>query len=87
MPSKPATSKWKRDKWSLPVTFYKDYNLTYRKTKDGEEEQRIISPTEDERLLGFPDDGTKPEEKDVHCKKESRTCEGTPPGMFSRSRW
>ena len=42
--------------------------MAYRKS-DGKEEQRIISPTEAERLLAPPDNWTRPDGKDLDSQK------------------
>ena len=57
--SKEAISRWRDDNWSSAITFYEDYNMAF-KTRQGKKEYRVISPTEAERLLGFPDNWTKP---------------------------
>ena len=57
--SKDAIKRWENDKFSTAITFYEDYNMAYR-LKDGKADQRHVSPTETERLLGFPENWTEP---------------------------
>jgi hypothetical protein len=51
--SKEAIERWKKDSWSSAITFYEEKNMA-QSLKAQDNTQRVISPTEAERLLGFP---------------------------------
>ena len=58
-----AKQRWKEDKWSTAITFYEDWSLAQEKVASKKDEKgqplyqlRHVSPTETERLLGFPAD-------------------------------
>ena len=65
--SEEAKQRWKDDKWSTAITFYEDWSLAQEKVPTKKDSQnkpiysrRHVSPTETERLLGFPTDWTNP---------------------------
>ena len=56
-----AINRWAHDKHSSAITLYEVYNMAHRgdaleAQTPIEKDIRVISPTEAERLLGFPDD-------------------------------
>ena len=53
-----ALQRWKEDFWASGIRFYEDVNMAWSKTKPNE--CRVISPSETERLLGFPVVWTNP---------------------------
>ena len=65
--SEKAKQRLKEDKWSTAISFYEDWSLAQEKVARKKDEKgkplyqlRHVSPTETERLLGFPTDWTKP---------------------------
>jgi site-specific DNA-cytosine methylase len=64
--SKEAIARWEQDKWSSAITFYEEKNmaLCLEPATAETENLRVISPTEAERLLGFPTDWTRMAEPD-----------------------
>ena len=55
--SREALSRWEQDHWAGGIRFYED---TARAWKQDQSESRTISPSECERLLGFPVSWTNP---------------------------
>ena len=56
-----AVNTWAHDKHSSAITFYESYNMAHRgdsleAATPLEKNIRVISPTDAERFLGFPDD-------------------------------
>ena len=52
--------------------------MAYKNDSKGKEVRRVVSPTETERLLGFPTDWTKPDKKshkDPECRAVQRNVE------------
>ena len=65
-----AINRWTHDKHSSAITFYETYNMAHwgdalEANTTQEKDTRVISPTEAERLLGFPDDWTYLEATDA----------------------
>ena len=57
--SQAAIHRWEQDQWSTGIRFYEDVHRAC--AVDGSQ-SRTISPTECERLLGFPEGWSAPEE-------------------------
>ena len=53
-----ALERWKEDHWATGIRFYEDVNMAWSKTAEGI--SRPASPTECERMLGFPPKWTEP---------------------------
>ena len=70
--SKEAISRWEQDKWSSAITFYEEKNMAQSKITTATADAQnmwVISPTEAERLLGFPTNWTNVEEPDIHTRE------------------
>ena len=77
-----AINRWTLDKWSSAITFYETYNMAWRNETEisstteasrfprniYDTDLRIISPTETERCLGFPDNWTRSDEADIDTR-------------------